>query len=360
MLIYILLVLTILILNIERKNGRISDRTYCKIICIAFILITGLRHNDVGSDTTVYYNGFNNGIGLSLSSVLASHEDKGFYFIWWLIQNYVGKFEILTVLIACVFYIPVTTLIYRYSDDYGMSFLSLMAFNFFQFSMTGMRQTMALGFTALVLLELLKDKTNLIKLVFFIALGISMHRSCWIILLYLLIYWISTKVLNRKAIWLTLLIVPIVYVLRTDIVVLGINLYDSEKIIANEISGGGGLTTYLVYILLLIIGFFERDNYFLDDYGGIVKRASFDVLVMIVGTSLLGLVMVESVFFRVAWYFSIYLVIYLPRLVEKFSTDGSTKGIASVVVYVMLLIMYFVFTKGSATVLPYKFFWQIA
>lgn len=69
--IYLILILTILVLNNVRKNQRISDKLFCIIICALFILITGLRHNVVGSDTTVYYLQFQEIKQMSLANVIA-------------------------------------------------------------------------------------------------------------------------------------------------------------------------------------------------------------------------------------------------------------------------------------------------
>lgn len=157
--IYLILILTILVLNNVRKNQRISDKLFCIIICALFILITGLRHNVVGSDTTVYYLQFQEIKQMSLANVIAlGKRDFGFFIFEWLVAKCFHDFVVLTLSVACVFYIPITLLIYRYSEDKGLSYLILMAFMFFQFSMTGVRQTMALGFAIMCMLELLKEK----------------------------------------------------------------------------------------------------------------------------------------------------------------------------------------------------------
>ena len=86
--IYLILLLTILVLNNARKNRRMSDKLFCIIICALFILITGLRHNMVGSDTTVYYLQFQEIKQLSLANVIAlGRRDFGFYIFEWFIAK---------------------------------------------------------------------------------------------------------------------------------------------------------------------------------------------------------------------------------------------------------------------------------
>ena len=82
--IYLILLLTILLLNNARRNQRISNKLFCIIICTLFILITGLRHNMVGSDTTVYYLQFQEIKQMSLENVIALEKrDFGFYILEW-------------------------------------------------------------------------------------------------------------------------------------------------------------------------------------------------------------------------------------------------------------------------------------
>ena len=86
--IYLILILTILVLNNVRKNQRISDKLFCIIICALFILITGLRHNVVGSDTTVYYLQFQEIKQMSLANIIAlGKRDLAFLFLNGLLRN---------------------------------------------------------------------------------------------------------------------------------------------------------------------------------------------------------------------------------------------------------------------------------
>lgn len=352
MLVYVCLLIMILVLNNARKKGRLSGKFFCITICCAFILITGLRHNSVGSDTTVYYLGFYQISNLSFTEMISlGNRDVGFYVFEWLVANVFNDFAAVTFLAACVFYIPVSVLIYRYSDDYGLSYLILMAFMFFQFSMTGIRQTMALGFAILFVLELLKNRTNLFWLVLWIVLGVAMHRSCLVILTFLIIYFLRE---NKNIAITCLVLVPFVFLFRTNITGMAISLFDAIGFELEQYSGdSGGGTTFLVYLMLLIFGLFFT-------YSRRRESSIPPILLTIMGiaTVLQIFVFVNSIFFRIVWYYSIYLTIYIPKMISSARMSGRNALLLRTFVYCGLLFMYLGITIGSANVVPYRFFWQ--
>lgn len=353
MLIYYFLVIYIFVLNTLMLRGRITRKQCVGWTAVAFIIITGLRHNMVGSDTTVYYLAFFANRYRSIESVLA-HRDIGFYLLSWIVQNITGSFEILTLTVACLFYIPMAKLIYNYSDDPCLSWLTLMAFNFFQFSMTGMRQTVAFGFVLIAILELLKEDRNISKAVIIILIGTTFHLSCLTALLYIVLT--SKKVTDNKLLKLYLLIlIPITFVFRGTIVHY-LQVLSGDIGYKYEFSeGGGGLVTYIVYVLITFIGLTFLHQY-TEKYG---NKANVDLTIVVIATALQSTVMVSSVMFRVAWYFAIWLVIYLPRLKNCFvKGDSYLDIVADIIMYGAVLFMFFGITIGSAFTENYMFFWE--
>ncbi len=352
MLIYLILVLEILILNFLRRMGRLSKIAFCLILGISFVLITGLRSNNVGSDTTLYYLNFKEMAEVPFKEILYSEKrDKLFYIVSWLISNTTGSFVLFTILTAVMFYYPVMKLFYKYSDDCGLSCLILLAFNFFQFSMTGMRQTIAFGFSILFFLELRKEKISIWKSAIYIILGICFHRSCIIALLLPLL-----KSLGKNKIFViaATILIPIFFIFRNEIIssLDGVFEYLGFEEIEGE-TAGAGMTTFLVYLALTVIGLFllredENKEFSLDEL----------ILIIIMGTAMQALVLSNSIFFRIAWYFAIYFTIHIPKITAKSILIKHEARIVELLVYLAVLFMYLFITKGSATVLPYEFFWQ--
>lgn len=352
MLIYLFLLAIILVLNIFRKNGNISNRTYCIVICSLLILITGLRHNAVGSDTTGYYLNFYRLSGNSLAEIISLEKrDFGFYIFMWIVDNLFHDFIAVTLIASCVFYIPISILIYKYSDDYGMSYLVLMAFMFFQFSMTGIRQTMALGFAVMFVLELLKSKKSIWKLLIYGIIGISLHRSCLMILPMLFIPFLKKSRFVAK---ICFGLLPIIFVFRGTLTSRAVSAFGAIGFdLETYVGSSGGFTTLLVYILLFAWGLFFT-------YQDKKENEFFNVMLSIIGISsvLQVFVSVNSIFFRIVWYYSIFLTIYIPRMLTVSRVDKKSYILLKFIMYAGLLYMYLGITIGSAYIVPYRFFWQ--
>lgn len=352
MIIYLLLVATILLMNYLMKADKVTKKQFCVTLGCIFVLITGLRSVNVGSDTTVYYLDFIHLKKLSFDALMALNKrDVAFYILSWFVGKTTGSFVVLTLITAVVFYYPVMKMIYKYSDDCGLSCLILLAFNFFQFSMTGMRQTIAFGFVLLFFLALHEEETSRLKTLCFLALGILFHRSSLMALLYLLIKPLSK---NRTVVKLFALGIPVFFLLRTTLLgamsgffeLIGFDSPENEQV-------GAGMTTFLVYLLLVVAGFFlgqeEEEN---------TLSSSELLLCTVFATALQSFVLVNGVFFRVAWYFAIFFPIYMPRLLSKAIFARQDLKVLGMFAYFAMLFMYLGITIGSATVLPYEFFWQ--
>ncbi len=351
MVIYIVLVAAILLLNYIRSIGNLSKRQFCWIIGVAMILITGLRGVDVGADTVVYYFNFERLGNMTWSQLTASDpRDFGYYSIAWLVSRYIGSFTVITMIAALAFYVPITLLIQRYSEDPGLSFLVLMAFNFFQFSMTGIRQTMAIGMTVLFMMELLKPKVRLWRCVLWLVIAVNMHASAWLILVFPLVRKIWSK---REIVYATLCLIPIVFVFRSSALSWIMEMLSNFGFGIEEYEGGGGgLTTFIVYFILLLWGlFFSKTGGFgQEDKMPYLWLGVFEIAVL-----LQPLVMESSVLFRVVWYFAIYMIIYIPKVIKTSTFGVQVKQLANIVVYAGVLYMYLFMTIDSAYVAPYMF-----
>lgn len=351
MTIYYLLVISILLFNVIRKKGGISDKTFSVLACAMFIIIVGFRGKTVGADTWNYYNSFYSYSDYSLAEIIALNKrDFGFFIFQWFIEYFFHDFVFLNLAAAIIFYVPLTVLLYENSKDIGLSYIILMAFTFFQFSMTGIRQTMAFGFAIWAIREIIKERPKLLKVLFWVLIGISFHRSCLITLLYLVI----RMLINKK--WTIYGIVPLVaffFIFRSQITTYAISILAPEAY--KEYMGyvsGGGTTTYVVFIFLLIIGLLLLSKSEINIY----SKKRYYLLLFGCAVAMQALVMENSIIFRIVWYFSIILTVYLPELIHSERLTQKSQSIISMGTYVGALFMYFNITITSANVVPYQFF----
>ncbi len=352
MIVYLSLICAIFLFELLRKQGGITKKQYCIIIGVMFALVTGLRGVDVGSDTTGYYLGFQGLKGIqTYSQLLATHENDTAYYIYtWLLSRAGGSFCVLTLSVGALFYYAVSKFIYRHSEDACLSYLLLMAFNFFQFSMTGIRQTIAFAFVLLAVCEAYQEKRSLIKMALLCWIGTAFHLSA--IISFAMIP-IALQKKQASSMWrlAAVLILALGFVLRQELVNSIIDFMADTRFGEYEAeNAGGGMTTYLLYLAIYVFGLL-----FYNAYCDKHKNGKLDYRFMLVGTLLLGLVPVQSVLFRVAWYFSVSLVVFLPRLLNTLMPQD--KKLIKPLAYPGVLFMYLFITKGRATALPYTFYW---
>lgn len=353
MTIYYFLVLAILVLNVLRKRGNLSDKTFTIVCCTMFVMIVGLRGKSVGADTWNYHSSFYSYADFSLPEVIALNKrDYLFFIVQWFIVHYLHEFVFLNLIAAAIYYIPLSVLLYERSDDIGLSYLTLMAFTFFQFSMTGTRQTMAFGFAILALREILKNRPNYLKLLLWVLIGTGFHRSCIVTLMYLPIRWFIGR---RQSRGMLIPIAAVCYFFRSALTTFIISVLAPDEAYKGFLgyTSGGGTTTYAVFILLLLMGIFllPQDSSEEIFYG----KAYF--IIFGLAAAMQAFVMENSIIFRVVWYFSIILTLFIPNLISSSRISESSKPIFSTAVYSGLLFMYLGMTIVTANVVPYVTFW---
>lgn len=352
MTIYYIIVLIILLLGWLQKNGSVNKKTYCGVIGSIFVLVTGLRHNMVGSDTTGYYISYEHLSFLpTLSDAISRHSDIAYYAFIWSYAHAGLPFWCVTLTVSIFFYFTVSRYIYRYSSDCTLSFLILMAFNFFQFSMTGIRQTIALGFILLSLHEAYRPDYRLLKILIYIGIGYLFHNSSAVMLLLIPMLYLK-KSMSNTAVVCAIILLLIGFIYRIQIMEIMLTLSSESRYATYQIENtGAGLTTYLVYLAIWLMLVFNKTR-----YNQHTQRQALDIWILFFAILFQGTVLVQSVMFRIAWYFAVSLIIILPNLINSISKDNTS--IVKPGTYLGVLFMYLFITIGSANVVPYKFFWQ--
>lgn len=353
MTIYYTIVLVILLLGWQQKNGSIRKKTYCFIVGAIFVLVTGLRHDMVGADTTVYYLAYKSLAELrpGLADAISGHSDIAYYAFVWICARAGLPFWCVTFMVSIFFYSVISRFIYRYSLDCTLSFLILMAFNFFQFSMTGIRQTIALGFVILSLHEAFRPDYKLLKILIYIGIGYLFHNSCAVTLLLIPMLYLK-RTMSNTVVGFAVVLLLAAFVFRSKIVEVMLILSSGSRFESYQVeNAGAGLTTYLVYFAIWLMLVFNKAKYTRN-----TQRKTLDIGILFFAIIFQGTVLAQSVMFRIAWYFAIALIIIMPNLINSISKDKA--AVIKPGTYLGLLYMYLFITIGSANVVPYKFFWQ--
>ena len=169
MVIFIVLIICIYLLRIlltKQKFGSFSRKAYCMLIGSFLFLISSLRHYTVGIDIERYISNFYFISNTQLwSDVIEQAKDPGYSYFVKLISYITNDHQVYLAIIGAIFAIPVSIFIYKYSDEPSFSFFALLPFSLFYFSMTGLRQTIAISIL-LFAYKYIKEK----KLINFLAI----------------------------------------------------------------------------------------------------------------------------------------------------------------------------------------------
>ena len=325
------------------KDGK---RVFCITSGIAYFLIAALRRWDVGGDSYNYKYMFELVSSMDLRQVIQYAKTDPFFFIFLkalscISENYTFLFSV----VAAFFVIMVWTLIYRYSDDPVLSIIILLAFNLYQFSLTGMRQTIAMGFIVLSLIEMKEQKRFSPYLC--VILGSLFHSSAFIFIIIPLLrrITITTTMLRYSS-----LLLVVVFILRRTIASIFI-IFIQERGYNLSLSNSGATMMFVIAVLYVMAIVFLKEYSKTDkDYFILYYMGWFAVFFEILVTS-------QNIFFRAAFYFLISYVILIPNLVSRVKSRNSRLILKSSM-YILMSAQYLLFTIGSCYILPYTTFWQ--
>ena len=147
-----MLVAIILFMSIQTDklfNFNFSQRKYkiyCTVIGFLLFLLAALRSTSVGIDSNQYAWHFYNiqQIDFDLVSIRYQKDPIFFYFLKFL-TIITSNHQWLFAIIGGLYAYSISRFIYRYSKDPMISFIILITMSYFAFSLTGLRQIMALS-----------------------------------------------------------------------------------------------------------------------------------------------------------------------------------------------------------------------
>lgn len=312
-------------------------------------LISGLRHIMVGTDDTYIYSmQFLDVQNTSFDMLLKSDEKDPYYQVFSKIVGMLvgNNFNLVLLVYAVIFVVPVSIMIYKESPKMFLSYIILLSMGFFSFSMNGIRQGLAMSFVILSF-PYLRDR-KLWKFIACVIIASLFHKTA---LIFLGAYWLAFIPLNKKTIFFYLIIFAACLLYGDQIarfIATESSVYDTR--FEGYITRTNGLTySGLIQFLLFFVLCFAY-------YKPTVKYDKtsicwFNMLILAIIFQTMAVVIAE--FFRVAMYFSVFLIILVPKVLE--SVPINNRKIYTGILSVLLLIYFFYLGAGT---IEYKFFWQ--
>lgn len=326
-----------------------QKKKYLVLVCMEMICFAGFRSIDLGADTTAYldalryYSCFSHDNILKAELVWPFDFEAGYFMLTKLAAWLSFDETTFLFLIAILIYVPVCWFILQYSENPLLSILSYFTF-LFGYSIGIFRQMIAISIVLLGTKYIWERK--LIKYLITVGIAMTFHTTAIIVLP---LYWICRIKLENKLKWIFAGEVICFFFARA-LVLLAVRLV---PMYSGYVSGiydvqGGSYAMLILLNIVMIAGFILEKNK--ENRENLTLRMSVNAVVIAVFLQIVGYSM--GIFGRIVPYYSIYLIILIPFLLNRYFR----KNIVSVhVMGVVVLVALFCFFTVGSVIDPYQF-----
>ncbi len=321
--------------NRNRKN-------YIIFICIILILQSALRHVAVGADTYAYYLKFEE---IKLTSwqeiwenfrsvyVLGEGKDAGYPLIQKVFQFFSGEYRIFLFFVAVIFFSSLGYFIYtqtKYISDVFVAIAIYEVLFYSFFSITGLRQTLATAFTFWGLHFIRQRK--LWQYTLLIICAAFIHKS---VLLFYPFYFIARLNRPRQLLAASFVIFPVMFVFGRSVAGIMALLSAQDNYMGYALSDANptGAVDFSIFLLGCgILGWIALRN---------AKQRDSDMPIIYNAISIAiiftPLTWIDSSLMRIVQYFSIFILVFLPYVINNLFRDYQTRIVAIVVLMVLFI-----------------------
>ncbi|MDD3362076.1 MAG: EpsG family protein [Hespellia sp.] len=345
--IFSMIYIVVIAFGIISKVSRQGRKYFCISSGIVYFLLAALRSSQVGGDSFNYRYMFETLAGKNMGMAWGySEKDPVFYALLSVLGRVTDNYTVLFAIVAAFFGIAVWYYIYRYSDDPVLSVIVLLAFNLYQFSLTGMRQTIAMSFIVFAMIAINEEK-KLLPYILIIISGLF-HSSALVCLVIPILRHFPIKVNKIRSATIPL---AFCFLFRENIAQLLVG-FISERGYGVSISQSGYIMMLVIFVIYIMAAVFVKE------YADFNENYHIQYWIAIGAVFFETLVTAQNIFFRIAFYFLLVFITLVPNVACRARNDA-TRRILTVGLYVVFSIQYLFYTVGSCYILPYTTFWQI-
>lgn len=321
-----------------------SNRLFILVASLGLFLLAALRTPDFGNDTFRYVQNYNNYSNTDFSIYLNNFlhyetKDPGFHLFSKILSMSGMNGQGWLATLSIMFILPFSIFVKNHSINPYLSYVALISLGYFFFTLTGLRQSIALGIVLLSYEHLLKN--NSLTFVGYILVASIFHSSALIFLLAYPFSYLKFSKLKYVVGAVVALLISMLFGEFIRILVNTVGWTENLKEYANRevtLNYTGFIIQFLIMIFVLNkekkLNFnFKKNN----SYGLMLNLLFLGIIFQSFST-------VIAEFFRVSMYFSIFSVALIPNSIniEKYSKNAS-------LVYFLILIflLIYIYISGS-------------
>lgn len=317
-------------------------------VAVWMLLIVGLRAEGIGVDTWNYKNTYIVWGSQGLQMLQGYHwYDEPAYALVIVFFNLLRiPWQMYAIFMAALYMLPIFFLIYEKSNNCFWALSLFILCGLWTYPMSTMRQAAAIGLTVAGFMY--EDQHKRIKCVLCLIVAAMFHISALITFVYLILRCIPMN--KRKILILSLISAAIVLLGAGPLrgFFLQIMSFAGRDYQANAATGG--LLQELFFVLTLIVGWLVAPNED-QEYWKYYKA-------ILLAAVILPIVRIHPALFRLYQYFSVYQIIFVPKLLSR-AKGKFVKGIGYMGFLSVYAFLYFTQNLASSLrIVPYRFFWS--
>lgn len=332
-----------LFLNVKGDN----KKYFVVSASIILFLYAALRAHNLQIDIPRYVDYYEEYAKLSFDEIMElfdSEQKDPFYYVFsWLFSRIFKNVQWWLAFVALAYIFAVGLIIYKESESPVLSFLAFLSLAYFEFSLSGLRQTLALSLTLLSYFGIKNRKWK--QFLILVLLASLFHRSA---LIFLIVYPIAnTKV--GKIHWMLALIVGVIFLVGESSVRSFMEKYLVDTQYEGYIERTVGLSM-AGFIIQLVIFVFCYVYYPVVskkyEHANILYNLAFIGLLFQLFSSMIAEV------FRISMYFSFFNAILIPMVI---TAEKDRKIQLMETLGIGLIFIAYMFMTGIP---DYAFFWN--
>lgn len=340
-------------------NSKVTKKLFLSISILLIFLINVLRYPLIGTDMERYYRHFSSiGRLTSLKQFFNYDQEYGYKFLQLTVSRLFDDFQIFIIIVGIIIFSSYYFFIKKYSVNYYYSIFFFITIGFYDFSFTGLRQSLALAVG--VFAYHFAFKRNLKQFCLIIVLASSFHIAAVVLIP---VYFFVNYQIKYRDILLLIPFFGIFYFSRESIgPLLNYIFYDSTE--TTYVSEGGFSGLALLLIMIILVGFILESPFSIK-----TSKLSKGLLnILIAGVFIQVISSYAYSFSRLNYFYLVTLIIYIPELISLKTGkciyfDKNIEVIIKIISAVLLLLVFLsmyldLIDTGGTNALPYFFFWE--
>lgn len=342
------------VILIYNGNAEKNKKTFVIIVCVQWILISGLRADSVGADTGNYMNIFDYHSSMSWTRVFSEIKNyfigatstdaySGLEPLFVLFNKLVSVFTTNHVLykfiVAIIFTVALGKYIYKYSTDPCLSFAIYGSLFYNMFSLTGYRQVLAV---ALILYgyKFIRER-KLIPFLVLVLISSLFHKTS---LMFILLYVLANKKLKPMYLLFIAMMFAVMLIFNNRIFNIVKNIFGYDEYAGNY--GFKQLTFTILYSALTIVAFWKYKDVVKEDPSALQLYNG-----LLLSWIMFPFVLESPSALRLVYNFGFVILPLVPKILKTFN-EGNERQIVYLAIYALFGVQ--ILLSGFA----YSFFWM--